>query len=49
LVRIRCTAAILVAYIERWADRHVCHNYSSRMFLKTISNLLGVCMHDKIA
>jgi hypothetical protein len=48
LVRLRCTVAIFVAYIEWWAHRHVRHNYSLRMFRKTGSELLAVRMYNKM-
>lgn len=49
LVGSRCTVAILVAYIEWWAHRHVCHDYSMRMFRKTGSELIATRIYNKIA
>ena len=44
----RHTAAIFVAYIEWWPDRHVCHGCSWRMFRKIGSVSPNMFMHDKI-
>ena len=48
LFGIRCSVGVLVAWIERWADRQAFHDCSLCVLRKIVSDLQVVCMHDKI-